>query len=56
VTADRGGEEEHRNTPPLASIEAQFSSPRILQKFSHSPSHQIFGRMHEVLNINKKQN
>jgi hypothetical protein len=36
------------------ATKAQFSSPRILQNFSHSPSHRIFGRMHEALNINKK--
>ena len=32
----------------------QFSLQKILQNFSHSPSHRIFGRMHEALNINKK--
>jgi hypothetical protein len=36
------------------SIWAQFSLQKILQNFSHSPSHLIFRRMHEALNINKK--
>ena len=35
---------------------ALFSSPKILQNFSDSPSHQIFRRMREVLNINKNKN
>jgi glutamate formiminotransferase len=39
---------------PKFGTKAQFSSPRILQNFSHSPSYRIFGRMHEALNINKK--
>jgi hypothetical protein len=34
--------------------EAQFSSQKILQNFSDSPSHRIFGHMHEALNIDKK--
>jgi hypothetical protein len=34
--------------------QAQFSLQKILQNFSHSPSHRIFGRMPEALNINKK--
>jgi hypothetical protein len=28
---------------------------KILQNFSDSPSHQIFRRMHEVLNIDKNK-
>jgi hypothetical protein len=28
--------------------------PKILPKFSDSPSHRIFERMHEALNIDKK--
>jgi hypothetical protein len=28
--------------------------PKILPKFSNSPSHRIFERMHETLNIDKK--
>jgi hypothetical protein len=28
--------------------------PKILPKFSESPSHQIIERMHEALNIDKK--
>jgi len=35
---------------------ALFSSPKILQNFSDSPSHRIFRRMHEVLNINENKN
>jgi hypothetical protein len=31
-----------------------FSSQKILQNFSDSPSHRIFRHMHEVLNIDKK--
>jgi hypothetical protein len=33
---------------------ALFSFQKILQNFSDSPSHRIFGHMHEVLNIDKK--
>jgi len=33
---------------------ALFSSPKILQNFSDSPSHRIFRRMHGVLNIDEK--
>jgi hypothetical protein len=33
---------------------ALFSSEKILQNFSDSLSHRIFGHMHEVLNIDKK--
>jgi hypothetical protein len=33
---------------------ALFSSQKILQNFSDSPSHRIFGHMHEALNIDKK--
>jgi hypothetical protein len=38
----------------LVRAKAQFSYPKILQKFSDSPSHRIFRHMHEALNINKK--
>ena len=37
-------------------VPALFSSPKILQNFSDSPSHRIFRRMHEVLNIDKNKN
>jgi len=40
----------------LNSFKALFSSPKILQNFSDSPSHRIFRRMHEVLNIDKNKN
>ena len=30
--------------------------PKILQNFSDSPSHRIFKRMHEVLNIDENKN
>jgi hypothetical protein len=36
--------------------EALFSSQKILQNFSDSPSHRIFRHMHEVLNIDKNKN
>ena len=35
---------------------ALFSSQNILQNFSDYPSHQIFRRMHEVLNIDENKN
>ena len=35
---------------------ALFSSQKLLQNFSDSPSHQIFRRMHRVLNIDKNKN
>jgi len=35
---------------------ALFSSSKILQNFSDSPSHQIFRRIHEVLNIDENKN
>jgi len=35
---------------------ALFSSQKILQNFSDSPSHRIFRRMHEVLNIDENKN
>jgi len=34
---------------------ALFSSQKILQNFSDSPSHRIFRRMHEVLNIDENK-
>jgi hypothetical protein len=37
-------------------IRALFSSQKILQNFSDSPSHQIFRRIHEVLNIDENKN
>jgi hypothetical protein len=40
-------------THPVNSTKAQFSSHKILQNFSDSSSHRIFGHMHEVLNIYK---
>jgi hypothetical protein len=33
-----------------------FTSQKILQNFSHSPSHRIFRRMHGVLNIDENKN
>jgi hypothetical protein len=36
------------------SLQGLFSSPEILQNFSDSPSHRIFGHMHKALNIDKK--
>jgi Icc-related predicted phosphoesterase len=38
----------------LDVTEALFSCQKILQNFSDSPSHQIFGHIHEALNIDKK--
>ena len=38
------------------TTKALFSSQKILQNFSHSPSHQILRHMHEVLNIDKNNN
>jgi hypothetical protein len=35
-------------------IKGRFSSQKILQNFSDSPSHRIFRHMHEALNIDKK--
>jgi hypothetical protein len=34
--------------------EAVFSSFKIPKNLQDSPSHQIFGRMHEALNVGKK--
>ena len=36
--------------------EALFTSQKILQNFSHSPSHRIFRCMHEILNIDENKN
>jgi len=36
--------------------EALFTSQKVLQNFSDSPSHRIFRRMHGVLNIDKNKN
>ena len=36
------------------SNQCMFSCTSFCKKFQDSPSHRIFGRMHEVLNINKK--
>jgi hypothetical protein len=36
--------------------EMKLSCKKFCNIFQHSPSHRIFGRMHEVLNIDKKQN
>jgi hypothetical protein len=33
---------------------AMFSSQKILQNFSDSPSHRIFRHIHEALNIDEK--
>jgi hypothetical protein len=35
-------------------IKAVFSSFKISKILQDSPSHQIFGRMHEALNVGKK--
>jgi len=40
----------------LSFSQALFSSQKILQIFSNSPSHQIFRRIYEVLNINENKN
>jgi hypothetical protein len=40
----------------IVIIMALFSSQKILQNVSHSPSHRIFRRMHEVLNIDENKN
>ena len=40
----------------LQFSKALFSFRKILQNFSDSPSHQIFRRMHKVLNIDKNKN
>jgi len=40
----------------VVSILALFSSPKILQNFSDSPSHRIFRHMHGVLNIDENKN
>jgi hypothetical protein len=42
--------------PPSAAILLPRRSSKILQNFSDSPSHRIFRRMHEVLNIDKNKN
>jgi len=42
--------------PNDAGGKALFSSLKILQNFSNSPSHRIFRRMYEVLNIDKNKN
>jgi len=41
---------------PLFSSRALFTFQKILQNFSHSPSHRIFRRMHGVLNIDENKN
>ena len=38
----------------MKNARALFSSPKILQNFSDSPSHRIFRRMLRVLNIDEK--
>ena len=40
----------------LALSRALFTSQKILQNFSDSPSHRIFRHMHEILNIDKNKN
>jgi len=44
------------NSSKDKNIGALFSSQKILQIFSDSPSHQIFRRMHRVLNIDENKN
>ena len=41
---------------PFLIYLALFSSRKVLQNFSDSPSHRIFRRMHGVLNINENKN
>jgi hypothetical protein len=41
-------------TLSIGSSQALFRSKKNLQNFSDSPSHRIFGHMHEALNIDKK--
>jgi hypothetical protein len=40
----------------LQRHKAVFSSFKIPKKLQDFPSHQIFGRMHEALNLGKKNN
>jgi len=42
-------------SPDLKLAKALFSSQKILQNFSDSPSHRIFRHMHGVLNIDEKK-
>ena len=44
------------SSEPQCSLQALFSSPKILQNFLDSPSHRIFRRMHGVLNIDENKN
>ena len=43
-------------SPSAATSRALFTSQKILQNFSHSPSHRIFRRMYRVLNIDENKN
>jgi len=43
-------------TAVAAPSRALFTSLKILQNFSDFPSHQIFRRVHEVLNIDENKN
>jgi hypothetical protein len=43
-----------RQTSSLTTTEGVFSFFKILKILRDSPSHQIFRRMHEALNIGKK--
>ena len=49
---------ESATIPKMQKIfaKALFSSQKILQNFSDSPSHRIFRRMHGVLNIDENKN
>ena len=51
-----GGSATACSARPRALTKALFSSQKILQNFSDSPSHQIFRHMHEVLNVDKNKN
>jgi len=44
------------NLGDIKQFKALFSSQKILQNFSDSPSHRIFRRMHRVLNIDENKN
>ena len=52
---DWRGEKGYRNGTPWR-VKALFSSQKILQNFSDSPSHRIFRCMHGVLNIDENKN
>jgi hypothetical protein len=58
-----GREQSHRSVDAQYSItyfrrilhQALKFRPRLVQKFSRFPSHQMFGHMHEALNVDEKK-